>query len=291
MWLYDFSIFYQSGKAILSGISPYQIYDFNSPIFLALFFVPFSILPIGLAYSIYIIMNIFFAWKTLKKKILYAFLFFPFLFSLFVGQIDFLLAGIIVMGSPWLIGLALIKPQVAFVIVPWVIMNYRKYDWLKAGFSVIIFFAISFIVQPNWISEWFSTKPEFEFFSTHASNLYWLVPLNLINLRAKLSMVLPFIILPLGFLFVDRKISWTFVHLFAPLTNIYSPSILLEWIGPIECLLSWVAVFLVQGNIHFGMPFFLVGVSIILREFIKLKKDNKFTLTEIFRFSEMAGKT
>ena len=102
-----------------------------------------------------------------------------------------------------------------------------------------------------------------------------LIPLNFIQLRAKLAMILPFIILPLGFLLANRKLSWTVLHLFAPLTNIYSSSVLLEWIGPIECLLAWLAVLIVKGNIHTGMPLFLVGVSILVREVFHMRKENQ----------------
>ncbi len=273
MWIYDFLIFYQSGTSIINGISPYQIFDFNSPIFLALFFAPISLLPIWAAYGLYLLGNVYFVWKLLKKKAIWALLFFPFLFCLFVGQIDFLLSALLLVGSPWTLGLALIKPQVAIVVVPWLIMRYKKADFLKAAVSVFVFIGISFIVQPNWVSEWFSTKPEFDFFSMHASNLYWLVPLTFIQLRAKLAMILPFLILPLGFILTDRKFSWSVLHLFAPLTNIYSPSVLLEWIGPIECTLSWLAVLIVKGNIHSGMPLFLVGISILVREVIQMKKS------------------
>ncbi|OJX40493.1 MAG: hypothetical protein BGO78_05730 [Chloroflexi bacterium 44-23] len=275
MWIYDFLIFYQSGTLIINGISPYQVFDFNSPIFLALFFAPFSLLPARAAYGVYLLANIFLAWKLLGKKIIWAFLFFPFLFSLFVGQIDFLLAALLLIGSPWALGLALIKPQVAIVVVPWLIMQYKKSDFLKGLISVLVFIGISFIVQPSWVSEWLSTKPEFDFYSMHASNFYWLIPMNLIQLRAKLAMILPFIILPLGFLLANRKLSWTVLHLFAPLTNIYSSSVLLEWIGPIECLISWLAVLIVKGNIHTGMPLFFVGISILVREAFQMKKENQ----------------
>ncbi len=265
MWLYDFLIFYNSGKAILAGISPYHIYDFNSPIFLAIFFAPLAILPVGVAYGTFIAVNIFLAWKLLKKRMVWAFLFFPFLFSLFVGQIDFLLASLILVGSPWTIGLALIKPQVAFVIVPWMIMSFGKKDWIKAGASILVFTLLSFIIQPQWVFEWLATKPEFIFFSSHASNIYWLIPQTHLDIRAKVTIILAIIILPLGFLLKNRKDSWTLVHLFAPLTNLYSPAILIEWIGPVECLLSWIAVIIVKGDIHLGMPFFIIGFSIIIR--------------------------
>jgi len=265
MWLYDFLIFYNSGHAILNGISPYTIFDFNSPIFLALFFAPFSLLPLGVSYALFLIANLLLAWTLLKKRIIWAILFFPFLFSLYVGQIDFLLAGLILIGSPWTIALALVKPQLAFVVVPWMIMSFSKNDWWKAILSTFSFVVLSFIIQPAWITEWFATQPSFEFFSTHASNFYWLIPQSNLSLRSQITIIGALIVLPLGLILKNRRDSWTILHLFGPLTNIYSPAVLLEWIGPAEVILSWLAVFLVRGNIHAGMPFFIIAMSIIGR--------------------------
>ena len=286
MWLYDFLIFYNSGLAILNGISPYTIFDFNSPIFLALFFAPFSLLPVGVSYAVFLIANLFFAWKLLKKRIIWAVLFFPFIFSLFVGQIDFLLANVIFIGSPWTIALALVKPQLAFVVIPWMIMSFSKKDWWKAIISTSAFIGISFIVQPNWLREWFATQPTFEFFSSHASNVYWLLPQTNLSLRSYLTIIVALIILPLGFVLKNRRDSWAILHTFAPLTNIYSPAVLLEWVGPIEVVLSWFAVILVGGNIHTGMPFFLIGISIVIRgllEYKKFNEDKKIHMDDLFR--------
>jgi len=71
--------------------------------------------------------------------------------------------------------------------------------------------------------------------------------------------------LPLGFWLRERRDSWTVLHLFTPYTNIYSPSVLAEWIGPLEVILSWAAI-LVVGTIHNGAPLFVVGLSILLRQ-------------------------
>jgi len=279
MWLHDFLIFYNSGQAILRGLSPYGIDGFISPIFLALFFVPFSLLPVGISYTLFIAANLLLAWKLLKKRIIWALLFFPFLFALFVGQIDFLIAGIIILGSPWTIALALVKPQLAFVIVPWMIMSFNKNDSIKAITSTSLFILFGFIIKPDWYKEWVSLQSGFDFYSSHASNIYWLIPQVNLFLRTNLTVIGALIILPLGFMLKNRRDSWTILHIFAPLTNIYSPAVLLEWIGPIEVVLSWFAVFLVGGNIHTGMPFFLVGMSIFIRgilEYKKIRSDDLF---------------
>jgi hypothetical protein len=58
LWMYNFNIFYRTAQAILHGLSPYTIWDFNSPNPLAVIFVPFGRLPMPLAYGIFIAINI-----------------------------------------------------------------------------------------------------------------------------------------------------------------------------------------------------------------------------------------
>lgn len=273
MWMFDFILFYNSGSAILTGVSPYSLDLYYSPIFLALFFVPFSLLPMGLSYAVFLFINLFLAWKLLKSRIVWAVLFFPFLFSLFVGQVDFLLMALILLGSPWTIGLMLVKPQVSFVVIPWIVLSFSKKDWIKASISTALFILLGSIIHPTWFIEWIATQPTFEYYARHASNLYWLIPSENIHFRSIVIFIGSIIVLPFGFLLTNRKDSWNILHLFGPLTNIYSPVLLLEWIGPIEVGLSWLAVLLVGGNIHTGMPFFLVGVSIAVRSLLEYKKN------------------
>ena len=54
-----------------------------------------------------------------------------------------------------------------------------------------------------------------------------------------------------------------------PLTNIYSPSVLGEWIGPLEVGLSWAVIILVGGDIHNGAPLFIVALVIIIKTVLK----------------------
>ena len=271
MWLYDFLIFLSSGKAVLSGLSPYSVYDFNSPIFLALFFAPLAALPVWAAYGLYLGANFALAWRLMKKRAVWGLLFFPFLFSLYVGQIDFLLAGGLLL-SPWAAGLALLKPQTAFVALPWVVMNYTRRDWLKALLSGGLFVGLSFLVRPGWVGEWLATHQDFVSYSSHASNLYWLAPGAKGGLRAGLTIAFSLLALPLGFLLRQRRDAWTVVHSLAPLTNIYSPALLLEWVGPLEVLLSWAAVALMGGDIHSGLPLFAVGLSILARSALEKRR-------------------
>ncbi len=285
MWMFDFLLFYNSGKAILHGLSPYSLDLYYSPIFLAIFFTPFSLLPVNISYLFFLLINLFLGWKLLNRHLIWALLFFPFLFSLYVGQVDFLLTALIILGSPWTIGLILVKPQVSFVVLPWIMLSFSKNDWKKAIISTSLFFLIGFIVLPTWVNEWMSTQPTFEYYAAHASNLYWLIPDSNLKIRSTIIIIGAIIIIPIGLILKNRRDSWTILHLFGPLTNIYSPAVLLEWIGPAEVILSWLAVFLVRGNIHAGMPFFIIAMSIIGRSVSEYKKtgNNKFTLDDFLR--------
>ena len=92
MWLFDFRIFYLAGRALLTGNSPYQVDGFYSPLPLAVFFVPFALLPEFIAYVLYLALSICLILRIAKRKSLWVLVTFPVLFTLFVGQIDLLIA-------------------------------------------------------------------------------------------------------------------------------------------------------------------------------------------------------
>jgi len=263
MWQYDFNLFYQGARAILEGASPYRMWDFNGPYPLAVFFIPFALLPEPIAYYTFLAANIILAWKLLGlRKGIWALVSFPVLFCLFVGQIDFLLTLLVLGGSPWMLGILVIKPQLAFVLVPWFLRKFKTGDYLKAILPAVILLVVSFILCPGWVQEWLAGSPGMQNYSEHASNIYWLIPLNW---RTAATLIGAAIALPISFYFKERSVSWSFLSLFAPLTNIYSPSVLTEWIGPLEAGLSWLAIFIVGGNIHNGAPLFIVGLAILIK--------------------------
>jgi len=267
MWQYDFHMFYMGARAILEGTSPYQLWDFVGPYPLAVFFIPLALLPEPLAYLTFLTLNIFLSWKLLGlKKSLWVLISFPVIFCLFVGQIDFLLTMLILAGPPWTLGLLIIKPQLGFVFIPWFLRKLKPTEYLKAAIPAIILLVISFILSPGWVHEWLTGSPGLQKYSEHASNIYWLIPLSW---RVTAMLVGAAIALPIGIQLKNKADSWTFLSLFAPLTNIYSPSVLSEWIGPLEVGVSWLAIFLVGGNIHSGMPLFLMGLVILIKSILK----------------------
>ena len=100
-------------------------------------------------------------------------------------------------------------------------------------------------------------------------NLHWFIPQSFTLAAYVIGIIIS---LPLGFLLKERELSFTILHLFSPLSNIYSASVLAEWIGPIEVVLSWIAVIIV-GNIHSGAPLFVIGLSILIRFYLRERKN------------------
>jgi hypothetical protein len=274
MWQYDFNLFYRAGQAVLAGRSPYTIVDFNPPYPLAVLFALVAWLPEPLVYALYLVGCGLLLWKVMQRKrdILWALLSFPVFFNLFVGQVDLPLALLAPLLGPWVLPILLIKPQVGFVIVPWILQhrkNWKQLFW--PAVAGVAFLGICFILRPNWVAEWLARVPTVAQYAQRDSDFYWLVPPQFktiaIVLGGLIALALAFFLLK-----KDRSVSWTVLHLFAPLTNIYSASVLAEWMSPWEVALSWLAIFAVGGNIFSGAPLFVVGCSILVRYYLRSRQ-------------------
>lgn len=268
MWRYDFHLFYQAGQAVLAGNSPYTVVGFQTPPYpLAVIFALFAWMPEPVAYALFIGINLYMLFKVMGRNGIWALLSFPVLFDLFVGQLDLPLALITLLVGPWALPLLLIKPQVGFVLAPWVLHNITKKQIIKIGVTGLAFLGLCFLLRPTWVSEWLSVIPTISGYANRDSSLYWLVPSTY---KTIVLVICSLIILPIGFYLKKQRSSWVLLQLFAPLSNIYSASTLVKWIGPVEMILSWITILLV-GTIHKGAPFFFIGFSILIRYFIKDK--------------------
>jgi len=261
MWLFDFHVFYLAGQAVLAGISPYIDSTFISPYMLALVFALVAWLPEGVAYALYLAGCGWLMWRVLKKRLIWVLLSFPVIFGLFVGQLDLPLALLGRLLGPWALPLFLVKPQLGFVLAPWII---RRAGWRELASAAGLgagFVGVSFLLHPPWFAEWLAYQPSLAEYASKDANVYFLLPGQMKAWAVGIGALLA---LPLGFWLESRRESWVVLHLFQPLTNIYSASVLAEWIGPWEVALSWLAIFW-MGDIHAGAPMFLVGLSILIR--------------------------
>ena len=262
LWLYDFDIFWQGGRSLLEGSSPYEVFGFYSPLPLAVLFAPLALLPQPMAYAIFVLASLWMLWKAAGLRGVWALLSFPVLFTLFVGQVDLILALAAALLGPLALPLLLAKPQIAFVTAPWLLLHTdrRRLAWgIGAMLGMLL---LCFALRPEWVSEWLAATPPVDDYAKHDSNLYRLVP---DGVRTALVWILSPIALALGIWLRERRQSWAVLHLCTPITNLYSAAVLAEWIGPLEMLLSWAALLAVGNEVHHGAPMFVMVLAILAR--------------------------
>jgi hypothetical protein len=234
-------------------------------------FAPLALLPLPLAYALFLALNLWLLWRLLRRRMIWPLLSFPVLFTLFVGQLDMALA-LGIAAVPWLLPLALVKPQVGFVIAPWLLRRFSRRDWLRALALGTGFLALCFALRPGWVGEWLAAQPQVGDYSVRASNLFYLVPPQAMDLRVTLMLALALPALGAAFWLGQRRASWAVAHLLAPLSNIYSPAVLAEWIGPLEMGLSYLPVIVTGGQIHAGMPMYVIGLALLVRAVLEKRR-------------------
>lgn len=262
LWLYDFDIFWQGGRSLLEGRSPYEVSGFYSPLPLAVLFAPLALLPQPVAYGLFVLITLWMLWKATGLRGIWALLSFPVLFTIFVGQVDLILALATALLGPLALPFLLAKPQIAFVTAPWLLLHTdrRRLLWGVGAATGMLLLCLA--LRPEWVSEWLAATPHLDDYSRHDSNLYRLVP---DGVRTALAWVLAPLALALGIWLRERPRSWAVLHLFTPITNLYSAAVLAEWIGPVEMLLSWAALLAVGNDVHHGAPMFVIALAVLAR--------------------------
>jgi hypothetical protein len=173
---WDFSLFWEVGKAILAGTNPYAVDSYWYPPAASLSFVLFGLLPFSAAYLFWTVFNLFLYFHTLWRMKLGRYwwgwlLFTPFLFIMLSGQLDifFLWAASFLIIPPkrnrtieeWgpvLAGVMLtLKPQLAAVVLPWFIVRWWLYDrrlLLRWSALTALIHLIPLIYKPDFYSLW-----------------------------------------------------------------------------------------------------------------------------------------
>jgi hypothetical protein len=135
---WDFgAVFRPAARNLLAGKSPYEVRDFFSPVWAAILFIPFALLPEPLAWGLFLYLNVvvyLVALVRMKAKRLDLILFFlsPFVFySIRFGNIDsFVLLGVTL---PPFIGIWLLalKPQMTIGLLLFLAYQACREGWKK----------------------------------------------------------------------------------------------------------------------------------------------------------------
>ena len=165
---FDFSVFWDTGRAILDGRDPYSVHLSAYPPAMAYFYTLFALIPFALAFPIWCGANILFLVDALRRRGLVKqlpawLLSAPSLFIILTGQIDlffFWLSGMLAAGG-WAGALAAalvtLKPQVAIVVLPWHLLAWLRRDriqLLRWGGLCLLLHSFPLLFDPTIYARW-----------------------------------------------------------------------------------------------------------------------------------------
>lgn len=186
---WDFSVFWEIGRAILEGRSPYAVEFSRYPPATAFFFVIFALVPFTPAFAAWTGMNIVLFIHRLRRMKLGLsgwlwLLYTPFLFNILTGQLDILFWWAALglrpprrLSAPldppgelapsrqdqgsWIPALAAafftLKPQLAAVILPWYLVRWLLHErplLLRWAVITAVLHALPLIYDPGIYGKW-----------------------------------------------------------------------------------------------------------------------------------------
>jgi hypothetical protein len=246
---YDFGVLWQAGRAVWLGQDPYQVTGFFYPLPVAYFFALLALLPRQVAFWVWLAINLVLLGWTLRRRMVAWTLYFPLLHQFSSGQVDLVLW---VLGSRlstgWQSALAAavitLKPQVAFIMLPWTLGRWLREDrrtlMMWVGMVAIVWGCL-LPLDPTWTLRWRAAVPPLGALSRGNTPGLW-------SLERLLPGVWPvLLVLSVGVflwgLFQERKVSWAAAALANPSGLFYTLVVLMEAAPPwLLVPLSWVAV-------------------------------------------------
>jgi hypothetical protein len=171
----DFFIFWQMARGLFSGLPFYSTNEALYPPISYFLFAPFGLLPFNIAFAIWTGINVVLFTISIRKlspKFNYVwFLFTPTIFILMTGQIDiiFLFLSVLLLSkipSIQLLGAVLltIKPQIAFIILPWYIFRWLKQDrvfLLKWILACVMLHSLPLLADAQIYLKWFDVLKQY----------------------------------------------------------------------------------------------------------------------------------
>ena len=166
--------FWEIGRAVLEGRNPYTITGNVYPPITSLFFVIFAIFPKQTSFILWLIFNlIIIAFFLGKKKPFIKNLIWigytPLLFTLIAGQLEIFFLWIYSYvcqddQNSWMqviaASLLTLKPQIALILLPWVVIKWIKLERRKLFRWIILCFSLHgfpFLISPELYVQWWQS--------------------------------------------------------------------------------------------------------------------------------------
>lgn len=164
---YDFGVLWQAGRAVWLGQDPYAVNGFFYPLPVAYLFAPLAPLPRPIAFWTWLVLNLAILIGLLRWRVVVWVLYFPLLHLFSSGQVDLALWAL---GSRlrtgWRSALAAavitLKPQVAFILLPWILWRWLREDrqtlamW---GGMAAALWGVLLPLDPTWPVRWRAAVP------------------------------------------------------------------------------------------------------------------------------------
>jgi hypothetical protein len=167
---FDFSVFWETGRALLAGQDIYAVHLSAYPPAAAYLYALFALLPFGIAFPIWSGANVLFLFDTLRRrgmaKQFAAWLgCTPVLFVLLTGQIDLFylwVASFLPLGNGQGVAAAVLitlKPQAALVLLPWFLIRWLLREPRKLlawGIGCLALHGLPLVFDPGVYQRWFA---------------------------------------------------------------------------------------------------------------------------------------
>ena len=277
---YDFSVFWNTGRAILEGRDPYSVHDSAYPPAMAYLYALFALIPFWLAFPIWCGLNVILLFDTLRRKGLArqfpAWLASsPSLFLLFSGQIDllFLWFSNFMSGTGWLAALAAalitLKPQAAIVLLPWPLLRWLRQErmqLLRWGGLCLLLHGFPLLLDPGIYQRWLQAvaqQPDWR--APISSGLFLLTNLNV----PVWVIAVPAVALAVWGLTRDEMTARTALLLAQPLGIWYEDILLVGAVSWKFFLPLSLAAFALSVLFSNGLPFILIPAGVLLLRLMK----------------------
>ena len=271
---YDFSVFWQTGLAILQGHDPYSVQNSAYPPGMAYLYTLFALLPFGLAFPLWCGLNVLFLVDTLRRKRMIRQLpawlgSAPSLFLLLSGQIDllFLWLANFMGGRGWPAALAAalitLKPQTALILLPWLLLGWlrtERVQLLRWGGLCLLLHGYPLLFDPGIYSRWLAVvAQQTSWRPTISSGLFLLTNINV----PVWAIALPALAVAIWGLTRDELTARTALVLAQPVAIWYADILLVGAISWKVFLPLTLAAFAVSVWANNSLPFLVIPLVVL----------------------------
>lgn len=260
----DWFTFYEAGRAVLEGISPYTVSGYFNPPLLAYILAPSTMLPFSIWMPFMITVSCFTVILLARKRSLFLLLSPLVIQALTWGSVDLLLMG--GMSVSW--GFLVLKPQLLFIALPVILQQWSRRNIAIAGLMLTAY-------PPHYV-DWFRAIQT----TKHAHQYNWSANLSALG---PVMMVIG-LLLTVGVFYRLRSTphpAKLVMAILSPVSRMHDYIIAWESLASLKMLLATWGIFIVWYHLETRneVIFTLLGLGVFIRELLRRKQDKPIDAT------------